>query len=444
MRSQRTPMLPGSHVPVTAQPMRRTLPVFLLLSALLGAGCTSDALRPEEAIGPSGSSTPVLLISIDGFRPDYLDRGLTPELAELARDGVRAESMRPAFPSLTFPNHYTLVTGLTPDHHGIVNNTMEDPAIPGERFSLSNRQAIGNERWWDEATPIWVSADRAGLRTATMFWPGSEAPIHGMHPDYWMAFDATVTPAQRVDQVLAWLDLPANVRPRFLTLYFDGVDHQAHEHGPDSAEVDAALKDVDAAIARLVAGLHQRGIDRRINLVIVSDHGMAATPPQQSVMLDTLVNPAAVDVVTLGVLAGLRAKPGHEGETAAALALPHPHVQCWPKDAIPSRLGYGRNPRVPGFVCLAEVGWQITTSEALARRTGTHLGDHGYDNAAPEMRALFIAHGPAFLPGTELKEFPNVDVYPLLAYLLRIPPEPNDGELAPLRPALRELPQRSR
>jgi predicted AlkP superfamily pyrophosphatase or phosphodiesterase len=348
--------------------------------------------------------------------------------------------MRPAFPSLTSPNHYTLVTGLVPDHHGIVNNTMEDPAIPGQRFSLSNREAIGDERWWDEATPIWISADRAGLRTATMFWPGSEAPIHGMHPDYWKPFDVTVTPTQRVDQILAWLDLPASKRPSFLTLYFDTVDHQAHGHGPDSPEVDAALSDVDAAMARLIAGLRQRHIESRINIIIVSDHGMANTPLQQVIKLDDVVNPDSIDIVTLGVLAGLRARPGHESEIAADLVRPQPHMQCWPKDAIPKRLDYGSNPRVPSWVCLADVGWEITTSQSQSHRSGTgsHLGDHGYDNAAPEMRALFVAHGPAFVAGTVLKEFPNVDVYPLLAHLLGIQPRPNDGSLEPLLPALHD------
>ena len=426
--------LPAVH------PMRRLLPIVpVLIIGLLVVACAPPAARPTQSGGSASSPAPVLLISIDGFRPDYLDRGLSPTLAMLARDGVRAEAMQPAFPSLTFPNHYTLVTGLTPDHHGIVNNTMDDPAIPGQRFSLSNRIAVGDERWWDAATPIWVSADRAGLRTATMFWPGSEAPIHGRRPDYWKPFDAKVTPTQRVDQVLAWLDLPPNLRPRFLTLYFDGVDHQAHAHGPDSAQVNTAIAEVDAALARLLAGLRERGIDRRIDIVIVSDHGMAATPPQQSIQLDDILKLADVEVVTLGVLAGIRARPGFERDVATALAKPQPHMHCWAKQAMPPRLHYGRNPRVPAFVCLADVGWQISTVAALARHPESDLGEHGYDNAAPDMRALFIAYGPAFVPGAVLKEFPNVDVYPLLARLLGIVAEASDGDLAPLRPALREF-----
>jgi predicted AlkP superfamily pyrophosphatase or phosphodiesterase len=410
------------------------MPRHILLAAIVIAlvACAPQATRQPLH---TDRSAPLLLISIDGFRPDYLNRGLSPTLSQFAREGVRAEGMQPAFPSLTFPNHYTLVTGLYPDHHGIVANTMEDPAIPGVRF-LSKGDTAGDERWWDEATPIWNSADRAGLRTATMFWPGSDAPIHGLHPDYWRAFDKTVSPAQRVDQVLAWLDLPAAQRPRFITLYFDAVDHVGHEHGPDSPEVNAAIVEVDAALAKLRDGLAQRGLSNAINIVIVSDHGMAAAPADHHLVLDDIVPADTVTTVTIGVLAGLRANPGHETEVETTLLARHEHMQCWRKNAVPARLHYGHNARVPPLLCLADVGWIITTREEMARRKSYSLGEHGYDNAAPSMRALFIARGPAFRNGVVLPEFPNVDVYPLLAKLLGISPEGNDGDLAPLRPAL--------
>jgi predicted AlkP superfamily pyrophosphatase or phosphodiesterase len=411
---------------------RNLLAVLLLFLV----ACTPQATRQPALDDPSGRQVPLLLISIDGFRPDYLDRGLTPTLVEFAHDGVRATAMQPSFPSLTFPNHYTLVTGLYPDHHGIVANTMEDPTIPGVRFSMSNRDAVGDERWWDGATPIWISAHRAGLRTATMFWPGTEAPIQGLHPDYWQAFDAKVTPAQRVDQVLAWMDLPAAQRPRFLTLYFDGVDHAAHGHGPDSVEVDAAMIEVDTALARLRDGLAQRGLRDAINIVIVSDHGMALAPADHHLILDDVVAVDAVTTVTLGVLAGLSAKPGSEAIVETALLGAHDHMQCWRKQDVPVRLHYGNNARIPPLLCLADVGWIITTREEMALRKSYSLGEHGYDNAAPLMRALFIAYGPAFREGVVLPEFPNVDVYPLMATLLGIRPERNDGDIAPLKPAL--------
>lgn len=397
--------------------------LFRLLCCLaltFSAGC---AMAPRSATRP----TPLLLVSIDGYRADYLERGLSPTLAMLARHGVHARAMQPSFPSLTFPNHYTLVTGLRPDHHGIVNNTMYDAQLG--KFSLGNRKAVSDGRWWAQGTPLWETADRQGLRTATMFWPGSEADIHGRHPDYWKPYDGTVTPDQRVDQVLAWMDLPPDQRPRFLTLYFDAVDHAGHSYGPDTPQVDAALRGTDQALARLVQGLKARGLFDQINLIVLADHGMASVPLEHSVLIERQIDLDAVQVVSLGVLAGFNPKPGHDfAAIEAKLERPHPHMQCWDKTRIPARLHYGRNPRVPQLLCLANVGWRITTADYLASRAGhVSLGEHGYDNAAPQMRALFVAHGPAFREGVTVPSFPNVDVYPLMAHLLGLQPEPNDG-----------------
>jgi len=403
----------------------------LLLASLaaFSAGCATQAPAPAVATPVAAATTarpaPLLLVSIDAFRADYLDRGLTPTLAMLAKTGVRAQAMQPSFPSLTFPNHYTLVTGRYPDHHGIVNNTMYDPVLG--KFSLGNRAAVSDGRWWDEATPIWETADAHGLRTATMFWPGSEADIHGRHPDYWLPYDGAVTADARVDKVLAWLDLPAGQRPTFLTLYFDAVDHAGHDHGPDSPEVDRALVDTDAALARLVAGLRQRGLFDRINLIVLADHGMAAASPANAILLDKLVPTDTVRVASLGIVAGLNPLPGHDfAVVERTLEAPQPHMHCWDKTHLPARFHYGSNPRVPQLVCLADVGWHITLGNGS--HPYTMQGEHGYDNADPRMRALFVAHGPAFKRGVTVPEFPNVDVYPLMAHLLDIPPAANDGD----------------
>ncbi|WP_424683462.1 ectonucleotide pyrophosphatase/phosphodiesterase [Frateuria sp. YIM B11624] len=390
------------------------------LALAFSAGC---ATTPRHA----GKPTPLLLVSIDAYRADYLQRGLTPTVAGLARDGVRT-AMQPSFPSLTFPNHYTIVTGLRPDHHGIVNNTMYDAQLG--KFSLGNRKAVSDGRWWAQGTPLWETADRHGLRTATMFWPGSEADIHGRHPDYWKPYDGTVTPTQRVDQVLAWLDLPPDQRPTFLTLYFDAVDHAGHHYGPDSPQVDQALRETDQALARLVQGLKQRGLYDRINLIVLADHGMASTPLDHSVLIERELDLDDVQVVSLGVLAGFNPRPGHDfAPIEAKLERPHPHMRCWDKTRVPARLAYGHNPRVPQLLCLADVGWRITTAQWLASHKGrVSLGEHGYDNAAPQMRALFVAHGPAFRDGATVPSFPNVDVYPLMVHLLGLPPQTSDGD----------------
>ena len=398
------------------------------------AGCaTRPPATPASIATTTSQPAPLLLISIDAYRYDYLERGLSPTLAMLANNGVRAASMQPSFPSLTFPNHYTIVTGLRPDHHGIVNNTMFDPALG--KFSLGNRQAVSDGRWWDEGTPIWETADQHGLRTATMFWPGAEADIHGRHPDEWMPYDGKVTPDQRVDKVLAWLDQPASTRPAFITLYFDAVDHAGHKYGPDTAQVDDALRETDAAMARLVQGLRHRGLFDKINLIVLADHGMASTPLQNSVLIDRLIPQDQVQTVSMGILAGFNPKDGSAKAASDFAAIEHQleqpqqHMRCWDKTRVPARLHYGSNPRVPQLLCLADVGWRVTTSDYLASHKGdVSIGEHGFDNADPLMQALFVAHGPAFRVGAKVPAFPNVDVYPLMAHLLGIPAAANDGD----------------
>ncbi len=418
--------------------MRPFLPPLLVAALLAVAGCaTSPAPRaPTAAQAPAPAIAPVLLVSIDGLHPDDLPR--LPTLRQLADTGVRAQWMNPSFPSLTFPNHYTLVTGLRPDHHGIVHNSMRDPQLG--RFSLNDRQAVGDGRWWDGGEPIWVTAHKAGLRTATMFWPGSEAAIRGVRPDEWHAFDAKMTPTARVDRVLGWFDLPPAQRPALMTLYFDQVDHAEHDGGPDSPPVRAALAEVDAALARLVDGLRRRGMLDATNIVVVSDHGMARVPNGQVVAVDAMVPADIAEVETAGQVVGVRPLPGHEAEAEARLLGRHPHYSCWRKDALPERWHYGTHPRIPPIVCLMDEGWDALYPGWQAKRRPGDRGSHGFDPALPSMRATFVAHGPAFRAGTVLPAFDNVDVYPLLAHLLRLPPAANDGDLAPLRPALREAP----
>lgn len=399
-----------------------------LILPLLLAGC---ATTPHLAQTTPSTPPPTILVSIDGFRPDYLDRGVTPHLNALAAEGTRAAFMRPSFPSITFPNHTTLVTGLRPDHHGIVGNTMEDAHIPGVRFTLSNHAAVTDRRWWDEAEPIWVTAEKHGVHTATMFWPGSEAAIHGIRPTYWKPFDGTVSNDARVATVLDWLDAPDH--PRFLTLYFDKVDHEGHLHGPQSPEVTQAAADVDEAIGRLVDGLAARHI--AANIVVVSDHGMATVPPGHVIRLDRIAPAGSYRVITAGTYAGLDPTPGHEADLAAALLAPHDHMHCWRKDEIPARFAYGHNRRVPPFICLAEVGWLISDNGTGGETQNG--GAHGYDNASPDMHATFIAEGPSIRAGVTLPGFDNVDVYPFVMRLIGVPALPSDGTIAPLVGALK-------
>ena len=404
----------------------RRLALFLIVFAALGFG-------PAHAAPPG----PLILVSIDGYRAEYFHRGLDPTLQRLAMEGVRASAMSPSFPSLTYPNHYTLVTGLRPDHHGVIDNTMEDPAKPGVRFAMASRDITADPFWWNGAPPLWVTAERQGVRTATMFWPGSDVEVQGVRPHDWRKFDMSVTPAERVDTVLGWLDAPPGQRPRFLTLYFDDVDHDGHLHGVDSPELAESIRRVDAALARLVAGLKARGLYDQTNLVVVSDHGMASISRERVVVLDDLVDLGHIRLVTSGSTATLAPAPGHEAEVERALLGRHGHAQCWRKGEVPERFHYGSNPRVQPIVCLADTDWQILTRERAARPR-FDPGAHGFDPAAPEMQALFVARGPAFRSdGAVIGPIENVDVYPLLMRVLDLPARMSDGNLERVAPALR-------
>ncbi|WP_244501377.1 ectonucleotide pyrophosphatase/phosphodiesterase [Sphingomonas gellani] len=418
------------------------------MAALLASGCASYPATPP-ALTPvtTGSPAPAeqrapvtILVSIDGFRPDYLQRGATPVLARLSAEGVSA-SMMPSFPSKTFPNHWTLVTGLVPDHHGIVGNSMDDPARPGAKFTM----ATADPGWWNTAEPIWVTAEKAGIRTATEFWPGAnvawgapagtrddDSPAGSERPEDWHQYAGAVSSVQRVDAVIDWLRRPAATRPRFMTLYLEAVDHAGHDSGPDSAAMIPALAEVDAAIGRLLSGLTDLG--QPANLVIVSDHGMAATSSTRTIALDRVTSPSDYRLVEKGPYASLFTMPGRQVALEQALLRPHEHMQCWRKNEIPARFRYGTNPRIPPYLCLADTGWLIDSTVPTQTKVG---GNHGYDNRAPEMQALFIAHGPAFVGGTRLPSFPNTDVTPLLRDLLGLgAASVSDGDDAPFRNAL--------
>lgn len=390
------------------------LPIVIFGRALAAGG--------EPA--PQGHPT-LILISIDSYRANYVHRGHSPVLAALAADGVHAKGLRPVYPSLTYPNHYTIVTGLFPDEHGIVSNTMRDPALGS--FSPPNRAANIDGRWWDQAEPIWVTAQKQGRRTASVFWPGTQAEIRGVRPAYWQLFDSSVPPDARVDQALAWLDLPAGQRPTFVSLYFEQADVAGHNYGPDSLQVDEALVSIDAALGRLVEGLRQRNLYDTTNLVIVSDHGMRATSQDRMVLLDRIVDLQHVELTSSIVNVGLDPKPGYATEVEHALLAPHPHLQCWKKEHMPKKFHYGKNKRIPAIQCVTDEGWMASTAAVEARRTRPLLGEHGYDNDDPQMRALFVAHGPSFKQHLTVPVFDSVNVYVLLTELMGIIPQANAG-----------------
>jgi predicted AlkP superfamily pyrophosphatase or phosphodiesterase len=413
--------------------MRRVLLACLLVLAALAGGAGRSQQQAD------GHERTVILISFDGWRWDYHTRIPVPNLQRLIARGVRAEALIPAFPSKTFPNHYTIVTGLYPGGHGIVANNIRDAAT-GRMFTLGARREIEDPMWWG-GEPIWVTAERRGLATAPLFWPGSEAPIHGTRPRYWEPYNEELPGPARVERVLEWLDLPARDRPRFLTLYFEDVDTAGHDDGPDSQALREAVMRADGYLGQLVAGLERRNILDHVNIVVVSDHGMSATNTSRVVFVDDYISLDDVVISDINPTLGVFPKAGKEDAVYRALARAHRRLKVYRRHETPARWHYRDHPRIPPIVGVVDDGWQVMRRSSLIaiieRTARGEGGQHGYDPRSRSMHAIFVAAGPAFKQGVTVPAFENVHIYNALARILGVPPVPNDGDPAVAQRLLR-------
>ena len=396
--------------------MRKQL-VFasITLSLLALAGCSLFTGADRENY--------VVMVSLDAFRWDFPELYNTPNLDKMAKRGVRAERLIPSFPTKTFPNHYTLATGLYPGHHGLVNNTFYAPDLD-LMYRMGDRSAVENGDFY-RGEPMWVTASKQGLVTGSFYWVGSEAPVKGIQPTYWKRFDDSVPFAARIDSVVKWLEYPAKARPRLINLYYEEPDGIAHNFGPVSEETGRIVEHVDSLLGVLVAKLNKLPIARKINLIVVSDHGMAQISPELYVNLGSII-PQDKIVMSLGgnptynidlvdeyipkALADLNAVKG---------------VTAWHRDSVPERLHYRDNIRIPDIVVVADSGWSIGMRPDGSSYTG---GTHGYDNKNSDMHSIFYATGPAFRKGYVSGELHNVDIYNVVMAILCVKPESNDGD----------------
>ncbi|MDX1382607.1 MAG: ectonucleotide pyrophosphatase/phosphodiesterase [Thermoanaerobaculia bacterium] len=393
--------------------------LVLALAAGLLTGCGAEAAEARR---------PLLLISIDGFRWDYLDTAEAPHLRQLADGGLRAERLLPVYPTKTFPNHYTAVTGLYPSRHGIVANVMNDPELG--LFTLRNRDAVEDGRWW-QGEPIWVTAEKQGVKAATCFWPGSEAEIAGFRPSHWRRYDAEFGNRDRVKLVFEWLDLPQPQRPDFLTLYFNDVDSAAHAYGPDAPETRAAIAAVDAEIGVLVAGLRERGLLDAMHILVIADHGMAATPSEQTVYLADYLELSDIEVTGGTPALLLRPPPERVDAVASVLADAHPHLRVLRTEDTPAAWHFRDHPRIPPLIAMVDEGWNLRPV-----RGGTLPGGmHGYPPELESMHAVFIGHGPGLVKG-RTGPVRMIDLYELMCRLLDLDPAPNDGDPSRVEPLL--------
>ena len=373
----------------------------------------------------------VVLVSLDGFRYDYPQKFGAPHLSALARTGVSApDGMLPSFPSLTFPNHYSIVTGLYPEHHGIIGNSFYDSTR--DAVYVYTRPESNADGTWYGGTPLWSLAEQQGMRSACLFWPGSEAEIAGKRPSYYLHYDDGLDDHARLTQVIDWLNLPSADRPHFITLYYADVDHAGHAHGPDAAETRDAVHHLDDLIGDLQNRLRATGLP--IDLIVLADHGMITLQPPAVILSDF----ANLDGVrTQGSLI----YPKDEGEAERIyrdfLAHPSPKFKVYRRTAMPQGLRFDANPREGDPVVVPTGPYTLLArGNKLPEPTQLH-GGHGFDpHTMPEMKAIFFAEGPDFNRNKRLKSFDNVDVYPLITQILQLQMPPNDGSLKPLEPAL--------
>lgn len=380
---------------------------FLLLSAF--------------SYSQSNKDTYVVLVSMDGFRWDYEKQFNLPNLKQIAKEGAHAKSMKPSYPSKTFPNHYSIVTGLYPDHHGIINNVFYDSAL-NESFSLSSNTK--NDSRFYGGNPIWNVAEQQGVKTASFFWPGSD--LDKRRPSYYKNYDSKIPYEARIDTVLKWLQLPEKQRPHLVTLYFDEPDHTGHNFGPLSSENKKMVIKMDSIMGELSRRLDQLAIGKQINLIIVSDHGMTDISNNKKVAVLDYLKPEWLGYKeVINPIMSLESKPGFQDSIAKALKKV-PHIKFWKSNEVPKRLHYGTNPRVHDFVIEAKKGYSLVSKESKHIKGGTH----GYDNNEKDMHAIFYAKGPAFKINKEVKTFENVSVYPLIAHILGLKIDEVDGEFS--------------
>jgi len=387
------------------------------------SGTTAEATGSGGVNAPEQLGKPYLiLISMDGFRRDYPTLFKTRAIDRLAAAGVRAEALLPVFPTLTFPNHYSIVTGLYPAHHGIVANVFRDTST-GNWFIYKQKNSVQDGSWYG-GEPVWVSAEKAGMVTAAYFYVGTEVEIGGVRPSHWRAYDKNVSGEERVRQVLQWLGEPPATRPHFFTLYFDDVDASGHKYGPVSAKCGDAVTRVDGYIQLLLDGLAALPYGDQVSIVLVSDHGQSGYKPGSApFIVSDHFDLSGISAVDGGTFAYLYF---NEADHNRAVDLRDGINQSWhcghaflPPDA-PADWRIDDNPRYPDVLVQADPGCAVfSTAEKMATTT---VGAHGWPPEMAEMQGVFVAAGPDLPAGLEIGPVRAVDIYPLLMWLLGLEP----------------------
>ncbi len=378
----------------------------------------------------------VILISLDGFRWDYIYRGITPNLNKLIDEGVHALSLRPSFPTKTFPNHYSIITGMYPENHGIIFNSFTN-TFTNETYRIGDTISTRESKWYKGET-FWETANRHALKTASFFWVGSEQNTDYKKPTYFYHYDQKISFIERVDGVIKWLTLPEEERPQFITLYFEEPDSKGHSFGPNAPETNLAIASVDSMIGLLVLKLKEINMDDKVNIIVVSDHGMAEISEDKIINIEEFIKDYDCKYYGMGTSIMIAPPTDKIDEVYQILKKNEKNYRVYKRDNIPSYYHFSKNPFIQPIIVIADVGWQVVTNEYFKRKRTYSKGDHGFEKDHLDMHGIFIAKGPAFRSGYRTGTLWNVDIYPLLCKIFDITPNTLiDGDLSRIEFILR-------
>lgn len=417
--------------------MLKSMREIFLAAAVLAFAVAADC-RAEGSGGTNAAehvdAPYVILVSIDGFRHDFQARFDTPALDRISASGVRANALRPVYPTLTFPNHYSIATGLYPANHGIVDNTFYDRDRK-RRFALDDRNSVQDGSWYG-GNPLWVVAEKNGMVSAAYYFVGTEADIQGIRPTYWKPFNASVAGSERVAQVLDWLALPESERPHLVTLYFEDIDVTTHRDGVSSPTVADAVMRVDARVAELLAGIDALGLFDDTFVFVVSDHGLADYRRAPPFVLEDVIDLSGIRTVEHGSSVSLYFDAP---DRARALSISTAINDRWrrgqaiiPGEA-PLAWHVDAGSRFADVIVQADARASVVSSRGRSRSAA----DHGWPPAFQDMHGIFLAMGPRLPAGRRIPAFDNVDIYPMILEVLGLPADgPIDGDPATLLPLL--------
>lgn len=358
-----------------------------------------------------------LVVSFDGFRHDYINRVPTPNFDKFINGGVIASSLSPVFPSLTFPNHYSLATGYHADEHKILGNKFFSKTL-NKDYSMRDSKAVQNGQFYG-MEPIWVTAEKNNILSATYFWIGSEAEINGYRPTIYKKYDGSVKFKSRVDSVISWFSLPIEQRPKLTMLYFSEPDYTGHEYGPNSNEVNRSVIEMDSIFGYLIDELSRTKVYKDLDIIVVSDHGMSDVSLDKVILLDTFIDLDKYKVIPSFAVTHLWNL--NDDEDISNIFDNENNVQIFKKGQFPKKYHFS-NSDSPDYLIVADLGWSLTTTQKLNQSKSFPGGMHGYDSNYLEMHGIFFANGPSFKSGVRIDSFENINLYPIICKTLEIPP----------------------